>query len=50
MGICYLDHLNKSKISMLIGFRSSSSNVYSNLEIAHKCHSEESSFSEFFAV
>lgn len=49
MGICYLDHLNKSKISMLIGFRSSSSNVYSNLEIAHKC-SEESSFSEVFAV
>ena len=43
MGICYLDHLNESKISMLIGFRSSSSNVYSNLEIARKC-SEESSF------
>ena len=36
MGICYLDHLNKSKISMLKGFRSSSSNVYANLETARK--------------
>ena len=44
MGICYLDHLNKSKISILKGFRSSSSNVYTNLETAHKC-SEEISFS-----